>query len=174
MFNEEKAEMVTDESLAALLASALRSLVGDHFGFLFVKHARPTDRMFWLGVVPARHSRTQWILAFGAQVASTPSIALSDASGRLAFTARFLCVPQNGSEVVVPHLHDCAHTFPLPTSHPGSMHGNPTFLADYPLFGGSPSPAGSSAGSELGMGVPSGSSGGSPQAACSDGVADDY
>ena len=95
-------------------------------------------------------------------------------SGRLAFTARFLCVPQNGSEVVAPHLHERVHTFPLPTSHPGSMHGNPTFLADYPVFGGFPSPAGSSAGFELDVSVPSGSSGGSLHAAGSDGVAADH
>ena len=57
-----------DESLAPMLASALRSLVGDHFGFLFVKHARPADRVFWIGVVPARHSRAHWILVFCAQM----------------------------------------------------------------------------------------------------------
>ena len=63
----------------------------------------------------------------------------------------------------------------ITTYHPAqSLVTTSRCSTDYPLFGGSPSPAGSSAGSELGMGVPSGSYGGSPQAAGSDGVADDY
>ena len=55
-----------DGQLAALLASALRSLVGDHSGYFFVTHARRMDRVFGVGVVPAGHSRTKWMLAFGA------------------------------------------------------------------------------------------------------------
>lgn len=77
--------------LAAVLASASRSLVSDHPGYLFVTHARPMDRVFGVGVVPARHSRTEWMLAFVAQVASTPEVALTDRAGELCYTARFLC-----------------------------------------------------------------------------------
>jgi hypothetical protein len=83
------------ESLAFLLAQVVRRLVADHPGFLFVQYGSGVDRMCRIGVVPARHSRTKWLLAFGAAIASTPAFRLDDSVRLLSFACRFLTVPQN-------------------------------------------------------------------------------
>jgi hypothetical protein len=55
-------------------------------------------------VVPARHSRTKWLLAFGAMIASTPAFALHESSSSRSFACRLLTVSQNRSGCTEPVL----------------------------------------------------------------------
>jgi hypothetical protein len=91
-----------------LLAQVARRLVADHPGLLFVQYGSGVDRICRIGVVPARHSRTKWLLAFGAAIASTPAFRLDDSVRSLSFACRFRTVPQNRAGCEAPVLlSDC-------------------------------------------------------------------
>jgi hypothetical protein len=100
------------EQFACLLARVVRHLVSDYPGYLFVQHGSRVDRMCRIGVVPARPSRTKWLLAFGAQIASTPAFALSSPPDSLLYVCRFLTVPQNRSGCAEPVLTTASPCFP--------------------------------------------------------------
>jgi hypothetical protein len=111
------------ESFAYFLAHVVRSLLGDHPGYLFVLRGPRLDRTCKVGVVPARHSRTKWLLSFGALIASAPAFALHDSARLLTFACRFLTEPQ----------YDSAFEEPvLPADCPRFTCSAPTFLQDAP------------------------------------------
>lgn len=89
------------EQLACFLARVVRQLVSDHPGHLFVQFGSRVDRLCRIGVVPSRHSRTQGVLDFGAQIASAPAFALYCPSDAIFYACRFLTVPQNRAEPVL-------------------------------------------------------------------------
>ena len=81
-----------DESLAAMLASALRSLVGDHPGFLFVKHARPADRVFWMALFrPATRARNGYSLLAPRSLPHRASLSLTLLGASLSLLASSAC-----------------------------------------------------------------------------------
>jgi hypothetical protein len=98
-------------SLASFLARVVRQLVGDHPGYLFVQYGSRLDRFCRVGVVPARHSRTTWLIAFGRLIASAPAFVIQGSTGSDLFACRFLTVPQNRSGCVEPELPEDCHRF---------------------------------------------------------------
>jgi hypothetical protein len=111
------------ESFAYFLAHVVRCLLGDHPGYLFMLRGPRLDRTCRVGVVPARHSRTKWLLSFGALIDSAPAFALHDSARSLTFACRFLTEPQHDSACEEPVLlADC----------PRFSCSAPTFLQDAP------------------------------------------
>jgi hypothetical protein len=111
---------VADEQLAHILASVLRALVLDHPGYIFVQTCSRADRICRIGVVPARHSRTRWLLAFGSLVASAPAFSLSNPSTSLVYSCRFLSTLPR-SRGVEPEDVPTALRFPLPSGAPAFL-----------------------------------------------------
>ena len=123
-----------DAQLALLLAAALRCLVGDHPGFLFLRSVS-VDRACRVGVVPARHSRTKWLLDFGARIASAPPFELYHDATSLQFVCRFLTMPQHRHCPEQPSLLPDGFRFALPSGSPSFL---PTVDAQrgFPFLGG--------------------------------------